>query len=244
MWFTKRIDGEHCEVWTQDDMSFLTGDPRNENMDLLTISDEQAQYMADEFDNNIYTVEKQYFSDAPPADGSDEQWTAYYADNGLTFNSSRLLDTDDPGKLAIMVFNIADDNFLDPTYPYYIVGYFSPAMQYYYDRNIIHIDCYDWVDRTGPEHGTRSYLMEGTIAHEYQHLLHNYIDPGETTWINEGLSDYAEMLTGYGTPDSHIAHFLSRLGVAIDPDNILPIRHPWFAFNVFACCYHRSAPTA
>ena len=127
-----------------------------------------------------------------------------------------------------MVFNIADESFLDPTYPYYVVGYFSPSMQYYYDRNIIHIDCFDWIGRTGPDHGDHSYLMEATIAHEYQHLLHNYVDPGETTWINEGLSDYAEMLTGYGTPDSHIAHFLAS------PDNSLTEWEDQGGINVLA----------
>ena len=215
MMFTKRVDANHCEVWTQDDMTFLPADPRNADMSKLTITDEQAQYMADQFDNNIYLTEKTYFSDAPPADGSNEQWTASYESMGYTFPADRLMDTNDAGKVMIMVFNIADNNFLDYTYPYYVVGYFSPSMQYYYDRNIIHIDCYSWNTRTGPDQGSRSYLIEGTIAHEYQHLLHNYIDPGETIWINEGLSDYAEMLTGYGTPDSHIAHFLAT------PDNSL-----------------------
>jgi hypothetical protein len=212
MWFTKRVDGAHCEVWTQNDMTFMEGDPRNANVNMLTITDSQARYMANQFDNVIYPIEKKYFSDAPPADGSNEQWSAAY---GEQFPSDMLLKTNDAGKVAIMVFNIVDDSFFDPTYPYYIVGYFSPSMQYQYDRNIIHIDCYDWIDRTGPGHGDHSYLIEGTIAHEYQHLLHNYVDPGETIWINEGLSDYAEMLTGYGTPDSHIAHFLAT------PDNSL-----------------------
>ena len=42
----------------------------------------------------------------------------------------------------------------------------------------------------------RPNLYEGTFAHEWQHLLHYYTDPFETTWINEGLSDFAQTLTG------------------------------------------------
>jgi hypothetical protein len=36
------------------------------------------------------------------------------------------------------------------------------------------------------------------FAHEWQHLLQQYQDPQEVTWINEGLSDFAIGLVGYG----------------------------------------------
>ena len=39
--------------------------------------------------------------------------------------------------------------------------------------------------------------------HEWQHLLHYYTDPFETTWLNEGLSDFAQTLTGYVDSDRH-----------------------------------------
>ena len=35
------------------------------------------------------------------------------------------------------------------------------------------------------------------FAHEWQHLLQYYTDPFETIWVNEGLSDIAQTLTGY-----------------------------------------------
>jgi hypothetical protein len=72
------------------------------------------------------------------------------------------------------------------------------------------IDAYDWVHRTTanpPDDPTsdpctsrsaRPFLYEGTFAHEYQHLLQYYQDPAERTWVNEGLSDFAISLTGYG----------------------------------------------
>ncbi|MGN6132085.1 MAG: choice-of-anchor J domain-containing protein, partial [Nocardioidaceae bacterium] len=62
----------------------------------------------------------------------------------------------------------------------------------------------------------RPHLYEGTFAHEYQHLLEHYSDPDETSWVNEGLSDWAQTLVGYVDPnqlptdpgaDSHIACF-------------------------------------
>ena len=71
------------------------------------------------------------------------------------------------------------------------------------------IDAFDWLHRTSANPAdeptadlctsrpARPNLYEGTFAHEWQHLLHYYTDPFETTWVNEGLSDYAQTLTGY-----------------------------------------------
>ena len=41
--------------------------------------------------------------------------------------------------------------------------------------------------------------LAGTIAHEYQHLIHNAYQSGgsELTFINEGLSEWAELLNGF-----------------------------------------------
>ena len=48
----------------------------------------------------------------------------------------------------------------------------------------------------GPD-GSRPYLYEGVFAHEYQHLLHDDYNSDEENWVNEGLSMFAEFLTGY-----------------------------------------------
>ncbi|MGH2808643.1 MAG: choice-of-anchor J domain-containing protein, partial [Actinomycetota bacterium] len=102
---------------------------------------------------------------------------------------------------------------------------------------------YDWVHRTGanppnePVPGdfcenksARPFLYEGTFAHEYQHLLEHYEDANEVNWVNEGLSDWAQTLTGYVDPsvpitdigtDSHVQCFLGYLGVET-PANPVP----------------------
>ena len=94
------------------------------------------------------------------------------------------------------------------------------------NRNMMTIDAFDWLHRTGanppddsadpaylacassqgqsrPYGAPRPHLYEGTFAHEYQHLLEYYASPGEDSWINEGLSDYAQTLVGY--VDTNIA---------------------------------------
>ena len=38
----------------------------------------------------------------------------------------------------------------------------------------------------------------GVLAHEFQHMIHWYHDRNETSWLNEGFSDLAMLLNGYG----------------------------------------------
>lgn len=40
------------------------------------------------------------------------------------------------------------------------------------------------------------YIL-GTIAHEYQHMIHWHLDKNEETWVNEGFSMLAEQVNGY-----------------------------------------------
>jgi hypothetical protein len=37
----------------------------------------------------------------------------------------------------------------------------------------------------------------GTLAHEFQHMIHWYLDRNEATWLNEGSSEVAAFLNGY-----------------------------------------------
>ena len=97
------------------------------------------------------------------------------------------------------------------------------------------IDAFDWLHRVGANppndpdpanqclsRPARPFLYEATFAHEYQHLLEYYEDPDETSWVNEGLADWAQTLTGYVDPslpitdqdfDSHIQSFLGYYGI-------------------------------
>jgi len=198
MLFTKRAEGNYSEVWVANDLSFPAGDLRNDQR--INITNEMCEYMVEQFDETIYPIETEYFSDAPPLNGTNNEMFNIFNDPADFYN------TTDDGKVMIMVFNIADENFDNSSYPNYIAGFYTSSASYYYDRNIIHIDCWDWVNRTG-EHSDRPFLYESTVAHEYQHLLHDYVDPEEVTWINEGCSMYSEALCGYGYSYDHMADF-------------------------------------
>ncbi len=198
--FEKRGEGEFCEIWVATDLSFPSGDPRN---DRVGITDDDVAYMIDQFDQTIYPIESDYFGTPPLLNGSN---SLLYWNYG--FPDEYIFNTTDDGKAMIMVFNIQDESYFNPSYPSYIAGYFWSDIDYYYDRNIIHIDCYDWKNRTTGT-SARPWVYESTIAHEWQHLLHDTLDYDEESWINEGCSMYAEMLCDYGSPWSHINQYLA-----------------------------------
>lgn len=202
--FEKRGEGELAEVWIATDLSFPVGDPRNNDPNKITIYDWQVEYIIHEFETVIYPIESMYFGTPAFHDGSNsifEEWELPF------FN-------DDDGKLMIMVWNMIDESYYDSTYPSYIVGYYSPAIEVYYDRNVIHLDSYDWTNRIGAD-VARPFVYESTVAHEYQHLLHDDLDEDEVSFVNEGCSMYSEMLCGYGEPWGYIEQFLYT------PDNSL-----------------------
>jgi immune inhibitor A len=202
--FEKRGEGSLVEVWIATDLSFPAGDPRNDNPDKITIYDWQVAYLIEEYETVIFPIESDYFGTPAFHDGSAATIGGY---GYPTFD-------DEAGRLMIMVFNMVDDSYYDSTYPSYVVGYYSPSIEYYYDRNVIHLDSYDWMNRLGAD-VARPYVYESTVAHEYQHLLHDDLDEDEVSFINEGCSMYAEMLCGYGEPWGYIQQFL------FTPDNSL-----------------------
>ena len=98
--------------------------------------------------------------------------------------------------------------------------------------NVIILDAFDWANRIGSDPSTepwsdgdasndRPELYEGVIAHELEHLLMNYSDAGELSWVDEGLADTAAFLNGYrhdrqppdlpaGVPPGDVADPLGR----------------------------------
>jgi immune inhibitor A len=190
--FTLRAIGKYGEVWVANNLNFPSGDPRNS---LTTITDTQVQYLMNEFDTKMYQKEVSFF--APPAERKGEFGV--------------LPDYKDAsGRVVILIDNIKDQSFYNPNYPSYIAGYFSPTISDLSDRNVMTVDNLDWLNRTGPT-APRPYMYEGVFAHEFQHLLHRDTDSGEENFINEGLSDFAQDLVGYGHSQGHVDFFMNHL---------------------------------
>ena len=233
--FTLRATTAHSEIWVSDVLEFKAGDCRNDGVRNV-ITDAQVNYLADQFENNIYPKESAEFSVPPNRDGSlarrGQPGTAFANTGGDNYYGG------DGQKIVILVDNVRDDNYNDLNNSQglsYIAGFFSSTINVNLDRNVMTVDSYDWPHRTTanppnePVAGNlctskpaRPFLYEGVFAHEYQHLLEFYESPGEATWVNEGISDFAIALTGYVDPktsiqqtgfDSHLQCFLGWLTV-------------------------------
>gem|GEM_PF-4826084 len=62
------------------------------------------------------------------------------------------------------------------------------------------------VDLSATTPGSREFYQ--VVSHEFQHLIHWNYDPDEDDWINEGMSDLAAQLSGFGLPGGHVQAFL------------------------------------
>jgi hypothetical protein len=246
--------GDHIEIWVAvqtdengnavaQDLRFPAGSEgecRNEVFDggEVTVTQEQVDGFIEEFDQNMYPKESAAFSTPKSRPGTNLAPTF-----GRPFNEILGVPADywagDGDKIVTLVDNVRDENFYDPSTPdgqTYIAGFFSSLYSDTFDRNIMNIDSFDWLHRTGanpPDDqpnttgceyagvAPRPYRYEGIFAHEYQHLLMHDEDADEVNWVNEGLSDWAQTLVGYVDPslpgtdpnaDSHIACFQGWLG--------------------------------
>ncbi len=185
--FTLRALGTTCEIWVQTDMSFP------DSRDTPVITDEQVNSYLNVFETVIYPTDTQYFGTPDFHDGSN-------AEVGPLYN-------DPSGRNVILVSNIRDQSYYESNYPYYVVGFYWGVFEDAFDRNIVSIDSAAW--------DVAMKFYEGTLAHEYQHLIHDDYNPDDDTFMNEGCSMYAEPLCGYDVSWGDIEAFLAT------PDNSL-----------------------
>ena len=89
-----------------------------------------------------------------------------------------------------------------------LAGYYSSADQLHPDAH-----AYSNAHEMFLINSDNVYLWEdfiyGTLAHEFQHMIHWYTDKNEETWLNEGFSMLAELINGYdpgGFEYSYIAN--------------------------------------
>jgi hypothetical protein len=152
----------------------------------------QLKAVADEFDSKIGQTDVDFFGD---------------------YDHSRTGPLGD-GKIQILVFNIRDEFFYGDFSLGFVMGYFWSFVSDLNNANIIHIDTWQWYRRQGPTpdggvgcpyiavpytgSALLPYQYEGTLAHEFQHLIHYDNDPDEYSWVNEGCSTLAEFICGYG----------------------------------------------
>ena len=105
-------------------------------------------------------------------------------------------DVDGYPQVFLLILDIADPRlvgFFDAR----VAGHEVPGLR----RDILYVD--EWFVRR------QTYLARGTLAHEFQHLIHWGQDEDEEIWLNEGMSGYAEALTGFPEADSTVCRSVS-----------------------------------
>lgn len=228
----------NAEVWVanNDALMFPEGDPRNADPRNWQVTDKMAQHIAEEFNSVIYPTDTAYFGAPDDRDGTG---TIFEAIGWPSFTYD-WIESDNPQRVIIKIFNIEDDNYYDPTYPYYVVGFYSPTYTAsYYNRNMIHIDNWRYWQRLGPEGTqwysddpdltvTRPYVYESTVAHEFQHNIHDDWNPDDPSFMNEGLSMYAELVCGYGIDPGYFNSYFAT------PDNSLTVWGDQGDINILA----------
>jgi hypothetical protein len=213
--------------------NFPEGDCRNDGIRNV-ITDDQAAYILEQFSTVIRPVDVDWFGEPNVRTGENAALGPAYQDSG--------------GRDVLLIDNVRDSNFYDTdnqnTFTY-IAGFFTTAMPFFHDRNVITMDAFDWPHRTGAEPlhepsadpctsaPARPFLYEGVVAHEYEHLIHSDYDTDELNWVDEGMADLAQTLTGYVDTslhidekgnDSHINNFLGWSSVTHPDWN--PIARP------------------
>jgi hypothetical protein len=152
-----------------------------------TITQDQVDALGDELTDQIVAVDEAHFGEIGLADPNDPNSDA----------------------LVLLAYNVQDESYYDCSVTTYTAGYFAPEYIDEAGMNVIVTDTFDWANRIGDQTGNPdgvSNLYEGVIAHELEHLLMNYSDSGELSWVDEGLADFAAFLNGYRAFGSHLTY--------------------------------------
>lgn len=115
---------------------------------------------------------------------------------GIIVNDNQIFgdppNVDGDGKVDVLLYDITEGST-----DCCIMGYVTPQ-----DLNVnapdgqgnkadvLHLDSNEGVSGS-------NFNLLGTAAHEYQHLIHFNYDRNEETFLNEGLSEWAETMNGY-----------------------------------------------
>ena len=210
---TYQVDFEKVFAGTTDD-----GTPVYIYVPVGAIGNEDADWMSPSFDPNPNDDFEPCTSDDEDGDHLITQAQIDYLGQQLVdqivrvdeehFGPMGAADPTDPNSdsLVMLIYNDLDEAHYVCDTDSYTAGYFSDQFINEVGMNVIVIDSYDWANRIGDQSNNpvgQSELYEGVIAHELEHLLHNYSDPGEDSWVDEGLADFAVFLNGYDVGGSH-----------------------------------------
>ncbi|RAZ69445.1 immune inhibitor A domain-containing protein [Planococcus maitriensis] len=189
--FTLRSVGDNVEIWVANDLAYGPDNPKPADI----VTQAQVDKLRDEFDSNIYPVATDFFGTPDTLDGSKSPLP------GMVGLPEGYYEGSD--KVIMLVDNVQDEGWNNPSYPFFVAGFFWQTLENYTDRNIITIDTNSWETRL-------ESTFFGTTIHELQHLIQADNDGAEETWLNEGMSTFSEFLGGYGHGEGSINFYLDH----------------------------------
>jgi len=189
--FTLRSVGDNVEIWVANDLAYGPKNPKPADI----VTQAQVDKLRAEFDANIYPKATEFFGTPDKLDGSNATVPGMV---GLPENYYEGSD-----KVIMLVDNVQDEGWNNPSYPFFVAGFFWQTLENYTDRNIITIDTNSWETRL-------ESTFFATTIHELQHLIHADNDSAEETWLNEGMSTFSEFLGGYGHGEGSINFYLDH----------------------------------
>ncbi|MFK8794180.1 peptidase M6 [Planococcus plakortidis] len=189
--FTLRSIGDNVEIWVANDLAYGPDNPKPADI----VTQAQVDKLKAEFDSNIYPVATEFFGAPDTLDGSNSPLP------GMVGLPEDYYEGSD--KVIMLVDNVQDEGWNNPSYPFFVAGFFWQTLENYTDRNIITIDTNSWETRL-------ESTFFGTTIHELQHLIQADNDGAEETWLNEGMSTFSEFLGGYGHGEGSINFYLDH----------------------------------
>ena len=171
---TRRAEGEGVVIWVEDEswaQEYVTQVEVDRIFDALTRETGAGSLDPGE---GIIAIERSVFGETP--------------------------NKGDDGLIHFLILDIQDTYDPDNNVSTFIAGYFFANDQGDGPRSnrldLLYIDAYPGIYRKEGDRRTGTVLA--TTAHELQHLIHYRQDRDEATWVNEGLSELAASLCGYG----------------------------------------------
>lgn len=147
--------------------------------------------------------------------------TKIYPTTAKYFGNEARPGIDNDNRITILLMDIRDDSETTGTYT---SGYFNRADCYLPGEipagSDLQTNCREMLYADINPSDITSSDFFSTITHELQHLIHFYHDSQEYDWLNEGCSQMAPWLCGYGHPRQISAW-------QKNPDNSLLAWAPW-----------------
>ena len=154
----------------------------------------------------IYVENGQTMADSTLDEIMQEFDVTIYPTDRNTFGSEWKPGIDNDDKITVLILDIRDNYAVTNLY---VAGYFYSGDEY--TQSVVpHSNEREmfYMDLNPGTPGSQGFF--GTLAHEFQHMIHWHQDADELTWIDEGCADYAMYVCGYGHPTGHVNAFLNN----------------------------------